>query len=186
MVIGVLALQGDAAEHAAVLKALGTDVRDVRNSNDLSQCERLIIPGGESTVIAKLLKTSGLDAVIIERANKNTLAIFGSCAGAILLAREITGKHPPQTFGLIDMTVERNAYGEQTRSFEATVHVRDIGGMQCAFIRAPRITQVGKDVEVLAEHDGSPVIVRQGRFLAATCHPEVRGESALHRFFCTL
>lgn len=186
MIIGVLALQGDFAEHMAVLHALNVEVREVRTPEDLAECSHLIIPGGESTVMGKLLTSSGIRPAILKRATEGTLAIFGTCAGAILLAQEILGKNAPEELGLIDMTIDRNAYGTQLQSFHADIVVTDIGTVPVAFIRAPKITRVGKDVEILASCDGNPVLVRQGRFLASTCHPEVRGEAAVHRYFLNM
>lgn len=183
MVVGVLALQGDFAEHITVLRSLGVETKEVRTPEDLALCDRLIIPGGESTVMSKLLKSSGILVVLMDRARGGTLPMFGTCAGAILLAKDIVGKNAPEGLKLIDMTVDRNAYGTQLQSFHADLVVDGIGTISVAFIRAPKITRVGKDVEILASYEGVPVLVRQGRFLAGTCHPEVRGEGRVHRLF---
>lgn len=184
--VGVLALQGDFAEHLAVLRSLGIASKEVRTPADLESYDRLIIPGGESTVMSKLLDSTGLRAAILERAKKGTLPIFGTCAGAILLASQILGKNSPQGLGLIAMTVDRNAYGTQEQSFHADIDVKGIGMVPVAFIRAPKITNVGDGVEVIASYEGVPVLVRQGEFLAATCHPEVRGETSIHKLFLAM
>ena len=186
MFIGVLALQGDFAEHIAVLHALEAEPKEIRTPEDLVSCSHLIIPGGESTVMGKLLTTSGIREPLIKRANAGDLAIFGTCAGAILLAKDIQGKNAPDGLGLMDITIDRNAYGTQLHSFETEISVEGIGSVPVAFIRAPKIMRVGKDVETLALHEGAPVLLRQGRFLASACHPEVRGESAVHRVFLSM
>jgi 5'-phosphate synthase pdxT subunit len=111
------------------------------------------------------------------------LAVFGTCAGAILLASDILGKNAPEGLGLMDIAIDRNAYGTQIQSFHADVAVRGIGKIPVAFIRAPKIIRVGNNGEILASYEGAPVLVRQGRFLACTCHPEVRGETGIHRMF---
>lgn len=187
MVIGVLSLQGDFAEHMQVLEDLRVSAREVRTTDDLAMVDRLIIPGGESTVMAKLLWKGGLGDMITKRARANELAIYGTCAGAILLAKTATGKNAPATLGLMDITIERNAYGTQIESFETELLVKGrTAALPVAFIRAPVITTIGKGVDVLAEHEGRPVLVRQGRLLAGTFHPEVRGETAIHKLFLQL
>lgn len=183
MSVGVLSLQGDFAEHLAILGSLGISAIEVRDPCALAETEYLIIPGGESTVIGKLLKSSGLWDPITERAKDETLAIYGTCAGAILLAQEVTGKNPPDTLGLLDITVDRNAYGSQINSFAEDLPIEAIGSLSVSFIRAPKITRVGDGIEVLAVHQGDPVLVREGRILAGTFHPEVEGESSVHEMF---
>ncbi len=186
MIVGILSFQGDVAEHAAVLSALSVQSTEVRTVDDLKKIDRLIIPGGESTVIARHLSISGLDKEIIKMA-KAGMPVFGTCAGAILLARKATGKNAPSTLGLIDITVDRNAYGAQLDSFEALISVK--GGpksVAVSFIRAPIITWTGKGVEVLATHGKHPVLVRQGKILAAACHPEMRGSVEMHEIFLNL
>ena len=183
MTVGVLALQGDFAEHIAVLQTLHTDAREVRTPADLSACDRLIIPGGESTVISKLLRTSGLWGPLLTRAKGGDFPIYGTCAGAILLASNLTGKNPPETLKLMDITVDRNAYGTQLQSFDVTLEIERIGKLLVSFIRAPKITCIGANVEVLATHAGDPVLVREGKLLAGTFHPEVRGQSEIHKLF---
>jgi 5'-phosphate synthase pdxT subunit len=181
--VGILALQGDVAEHAAVVRACGAESREVRRPEDLDGVEAFIIPGGESTTIGRLMARVGLDEAIRERIGQG-LPVLGTCAGAILLAREARGGRPP-LLEVMDIAVARNAYGRQRESFEAEVHVPPFGPapLRVAFIRAPVIEAVGPAVQVLATFGGQPVLVRQDRLLAATFHPEVLGETALHRYF---
>lgn len=186
MIVGVLALQGDFAEHLAVLRSLHVAVHEVRSQKDLPQCTHLIIPGGESTVMERLMRSSGLWNSVRDRAAAGDLAIFGTCAGAILLARDIQGKNAPQGLGLMDITIDRNAYGSQMQSFDVKVNIAGAESVHGAFIRAPKITRVGSAVHTLACHDGSPVLVRQGRMLAGTFHPEARGECTLHKMFLVM
>lgn len=173
--IGVLALQGDFAEHRTVLESLGASVTEVRTVSDLAQISSLIIPGGESTTMMKLLKTSGLDDAIVKRVREGTLPVFGTCAGAILLS--------DSHLKLMDISVDRNAYGSQIDSFDASFDVAGIGTIHAAFIRAPKITRTGKNVSILAVHDGNPVVVREGDMFALTCHPEIRADATLHQYF---
>lgn len=159
---------------------------EVRTVADLSKVNALIIPGGESTVIAKFLQSTKVGPEIIKRVKAGTLFLYGTCAGAILLSKKATGKNAPRTLGLIDVTVDRNAYGTQLQSFEASLRIRGIKApMTVSFIRAPKITHVGRHVDVLAEFDGDPVLVRQGNVMIGTFHAEVRHETALHRLFLT-
>jgi len=217
MVVGVLAFQGDFAEHMDILRSMGVRCTEVRSLQDLASVDHLIIPGGESTVMARFLRETGVGEEIRKRATysfpaagtprpgetgekaphfvrlrqttrgrerSKPLAVFGTCAGAILLARKATGKNVPRSLELIDIEVDRNAYGTQIDSFETTLKIYGIKQLvPVAFIRAPKITKVGKSVEILASHRGFPVLVRQGRVLVATFHTEVRGESAIHEFF---
>jgi len=184
--VGVLALHGDFAEHGAVLRNLGCAVREVRTVEDLLGLHRLVIPGGESTVIGMLMEQSGLLGAIRERVLRRELPIFGTCAGAILLAREVRGQAVPPHLGVMDIAVERNAYGRQAQSFAADITVQGVGVVPVSFIRAPRIIRTGPGVHVLASHGGYPVLVRQDRLLAATFHPEVRGSAAVHSLFLLL
>ncbi|NOS67565.1 MAG: pyridoxal 5'-phosphate synthase glutaminase subunit PdxT [Candidatus Peribacteraceae bacterium] len=187
MKIGVLSFHGDFAEHISVLTALKVQSMEVRTLEDLEQVDRLIIPGGESTVIAKFLQMTGMDRVIRKRVAKGKLAVYGTCAGAILVAAKAKGKNAPSSLGLINIVVERNAYGSQMQSFEAALKVKGIAeSVNGSFIRAPIITKAGRGVEVLSMHDGKPVLVRQGRVLAGTFHPETRGEIAIHKLFLSL
>jgi len=185
--VGILALHGDVAEHREVLELLKANVVEVRTPKDLALVDRLIIPGGESTVMEKLLETSGLRKAIADRVKEGTLPVYGTCAGAILIARKAKGLHAPNTLQLIDIDVERNAYGTQTHSFETSLRVKGSASpVRVAFIRAPKIGRVGKDVEVLAAHEGKPVLVKQGSVLAGTFHPEIRGRTDIHRLFLEL
>jgi 5'-phosphate synthase pdxT subunit len=176
--IGVLALQGDYALHARLLGELGASARLVRRPAELDGCDGLVMPGGESTTLRKLLARSGLDTAIVDFARHQP--ILGTCAGCILLATDLEDAQGVEPLGLLDMTVRRNGYGRQVDSFEA--RLEGIGGGETvAFIRAPRITRVGDTIEVLARHGDDPVAVRSGRISALTFHPEVTGSAAWHR-----
>ncbi len=186
MNVGVLAFQGDFAEHVAVLKVLKIDHCEVRSVDDLRACTHLIIPGGESTVMSRFLKMTNVGEEIQKRVSDGSLAVYGTCAGAILLAKNVTGKNTPETLGLIDITIERNAYGSQIQSFDTSLTIKGIdGAVQAAFIRAPIITKIGKDVEVLSTYEDKPVLVRQGNIWAGTFHPEARDEKQIHELFLT-
>ncbi|MBI5155793.1 pyridoxal 5'-phosphate synthase glutaminase subunit PdxT [Candidatus Peregrinibacteria bacterium] len=181
MLAGILAFQGDVAEHAAVLRTLHVPFQEVRTLADLAPVTHLIIPGGESTVMGRFLILSGIGKEMTKRVKQGALSIFGTCAGAILLARKVKGKNAPASYALIDMTVERNSYGTQAQSFSANIAVKGIAKpISMAFIRAPKILWTGRGVEVMASHKGNPVIVRQGNIWASTCHPEVNGNVELH------
>lgn len=187
MTIGVLAFQGDFAEHMDVLHILGARAIEVRTLSDLALVQGLIIPGGESTVMAKFLHMTGVGDEIRRRAvmkSKYRLPVYGTCAGAILLAAKVLGKNAPEPLGLIDMTIDRNAYGNQISSFETDISIQGIDEpTHVSFIRAPKIVSVGKDVDVLASYGGVPVLVRHGHLIAGTFHPEMRGEKAIHEMF---
>lgn len=185
--IGVLGLQGDFREHLETLRGLGVEAVDVRKPEQLEQVDALIIPGGESTTIAKLADLYGLTEEIRARARAG-MPVWGTCAGAIFLATRVPGR-PQPLLGLMDITVERNAFGRQVDSFEADVAVPKLGGepFHAVFIRAPRIAQVGKQVDVLARlDDGTIVAAQQGRLLATAFHPELTGDGRFHRYFCDL
>jgi 5'-phosphate synthase pdxT subunit len=170
--IGVLALQGNFREHAAVLRRLGAEAVEVRLPEQLEGLDGLIVPGGESTAITRLMHLYGLD----EALRRFDAPIFGTCAGMIVLDRD--------HLGLVDIRVQRNAFGRQVKSFEADL---DIGHgdepMRGVFIRAPWIETAGPDVEVLAEVDGHPVLARQGRILVAAFHPELTDDTRIHELF---
>jgi 5'-phosphate synthase pdxT subunit len=180
MKAGVLALQGDFREHAAVLSDLGAVPVLVRIPADLDDVDCLAIPGGESTTISRLAGIHGLVEPIRERA-RGGMPVLGTCAGMILMAREVEGGDP--LLEVLDIRVARNAYGRQVDSFEAELHAHALGDepLRGVFIRAPVVERVGDEVEVLAEHDGRPVAVEQGRLMAAAFHPELIGEHRLHR-----
>ena len=170
--IGVLAVQGNFREHAAVLRKLGADVVEVRKPAHLEGLDGLVIPGGESTAIARLIRLYGLEDAIEHFPG----GIFGTCAGMILLDRN--------HLDLVDLEVERNAYGRQVASFEADLQLEGGGEpLRGVFIRAPRVRDVGEEVEVLAEHEGVPVLLRQGRFLVAAFHPELTDDTRVHELF---
>jgi pyridoxal 5'-phosphate synthase pdxT subunit len=187
--IGVLALQGDFAQHARALARCGTevDVVEVRKPEQLDDLDGLIVPGGESTTLLKLMDAWGF-VPALEKFHAGGRPVFGTCAGLILVAREVTG---PRQFslGLIDVGVERNAYGRQRESFEAA-GTADLGSapapIEMVFIRAPRIRRVGEDVQTLARHAGEPVLARQGTVLVATFHPELTDDPTIHRYFCRM
>jgi len=187
MRVGVLALQGDFALHARALAKCGVEAVEVRKPAELDAVEGLIIPGGESTTLLKLMDAWDF-APAIAKFHGSGKPIFGTCAGLILLAREV--ESPRQfSLGLIDVGVERNAYGRQRESFEASgVATLDAGPVQLemVFIRAPRIRRVGPSVQVLAEYEGEPVMARQGRVLVATFHPELTESTTVHRYFCEM
>jgi len=179
--IGVLAIQGDYAAHAEALTDAGADPVEVRNPEELDGLDGLIIPGGESTTMLKFLERRHFFDALKEFAQ--TRPTFGTCAGAILLAREV--RHPAQkSLGALDAVVERNAYGRQIDS-SILVAPSSLPGdpLEMVFIRAPRITETGPEVEVLARRDGLPVLVRQGRLMAATFHPELSPDRRVHRYF---
>ncbi|HVL81132.1 MAG TPA: pyridoxal 5'-phosphate synthase glutaminase subunit PdxT [Actinomycetota bacterium] len=178
--VGVLALQGDVSEHLDLIRGSGAAV-PVRTAADLDTVDAVVLPGGESTTIAGLLERGEMMAPL-RKAIASGMPAFGTCAGAIVLASEVRGGDVPH-LGVLDMVVQRNAYGRQVDSFETRVDVASVGEVDAVFIRAPVIEEVGTDVDVLATHDGRPVVVRQGRVLAATFHPEIAGDPGLHRYF---
>lgn len=182
--VGVLALQGDFAAHARLLQPMGCAAREVRRCAELEPLSGLVLPGGESTTLLKLMEDEPwFDALRAFHARGGTL--LATCAGAILLASEVEPRQP--SLGLVDMAVARNGYGRQVDSFEAEVDaIAGIAPLSGLFIRAPRIRRVGAGVEVLARLDGEPVAVRSGRVLAATFHPELTGSPGLHRLFAGL
>ena len=182
MTAGVLALQGGYAAHARALRALGAEVREVRRPAELEDLGGLVLPGGESTTLLNLMADGPwFDALRDFHARGG--ALFGTCAGAILLARAVSPDQP--SAGLLDVLVERNAYGRQAESFEAPVETSE-GTMHGVFIRAPRIRVIGAGVEVVARLGGEAVAVREGSVLAATFHPELDGSDALHRLFIAM
>jgi 5'-phosphate synthase pdxT subunit len=192
MKVGILALQGAFREHREVLDALDVDTVEVRVPEQLDALDALILPGGESTTMSRLLGTAGLRVPLAARLAEG-LPVFGTCAGMILLATEVADGRPDQEcFGVVDVTVRRNAYGRQRDSFEAPLDVSGLavdglrgGPFPGVFIRAPRIERVGGAVEVLAEHDGHPVLARQGAAVVASFHPELSGDLRLHEWFLT-
>jgi 5'-phosphate synthase pdxT subunit len=170
MKIGVLAVQGNFREHAAMLRRLGADVVEVRLPEELDGLDGLVIPGGESTTITRLMRLYGLDEAIRRFGG----AVFGTCAGMILLDRN--------HLDLVDLEVDRNAYGRQVASFEADFEL-DGEPLQGVFIRAPRVRDVGPEMQVLAQLEGEPVLLQQGRFLVASFHPELTDDTRVHEKF---
>ena len=186
--IGVLALQGDVREHVAALRDSGADPVEVRRPDDLAAIDGLVVPGGESTTIGKLAVTFGVLAPL-QRAVAAGMPVYGSCAGLVLLAREVVDGRPDQPLiGGLDVVVRRNAFGRQVASFEAELDVRGVDGgpVSGVFIRAPWVEQTGPDVEVLAEHAGRIVAVREGSILATSFHPELTGDRRVHGLFCEI
>jgi pyridoxal 5'-phosphate synthase pdxT subunit len=183
--IGILAIQGDFAAHAAMLHSLGAETKEIRTVADLQECDALILPGGESTTQLQFLREEGL-AEAIKNFAASHHPVFGTCAGAILLATHV--KNPSQdSLGLLDMTVLRNAYGRQLAS-EVSSGDSELKSepMEMVFIRAPIIDRVGPGVEILAEYAGKPSLVQQDNVLAATFHPELTDDSTVHRHFLDL
>jgi len=177
---GVLALQGDFREHARVFGDLGASPVEVRTPEDLARVDVLAIPGGESTTISKLARSAGLVEPIVERANAG-MPILGTCAGMIVMAERVDGLEPLLT--LVDITVRRNAYGRQVDSFEADLDVEGVPHLvRGVFIRAPVVEAIGEGVRVLAEHEDRPVVLEQGNLVVASFHPELVGETGLHRY----
>ena len=172
MKIGVLAVQGNFREHVAMLRRLGVDAVEVRKPEQLGGLDGLVVPGGESTTFMRLMRLYGLD----EALRTFDGPMFGTCAGMIVLDR----RH----LGLVDLEVDRNAYGRQVASFEADLQLPgEDDPLRGVFIRAPRVRNHGADVEVLAEHGGEPVLLRQGRFLVASFHPELTEDTRVHELF---
>ena len=183
--VGIVALQGAVALHAEALRALGAAPVEVRTPADLAGIEGLVLPGGESTTLSKLLESSGLFDAVAELL-ADGMPAFGTCAGMILLADEVLDGRPDQrSFAAIDVSVRRNAFGRQVDSFETTLAVDWLAGgaFPAVFIRAPAVERVGEGVEVLAHVDGRPVLCRQGEILVAAFHPELSGDLRLHQHF---
>jgi 5'-phosphate synthase pdxT subunit len=175
MRIGVLALQGNFREHAAMLRGLGAEVREVRLPEQLEGLDGLVIPGGESTAIMRLIRLYGLEEAI----RSFPAPVLGTCAGLILLDRA--------HLGLVDVAVERNGYGRQVASFEADLELEgEAEPLRGVFIRAPRVVDTGPEVQVVGEHAGEPVLLRQGRFMVASFHPELTGDTRVHERFLAL
>ena len=187
-VVGVLALQGAFATHRSWLAELGVASREVRTPDDLAGLDGLVVPGGESTTMSKLLVSSGLFAPIAERLASG-LPVLGTCAGMILLADEVIDGRPDQrSFGALDIAVRRNGYGRQLDSFETDLDIAVLDGepFHGVFIRAPKVERVGPGVDVLAEHDGVPVLLRHGPILVASFHPELTADARLHALFASM
>jgi pyridoxal 5'-phosphate synthase pdxT subunit len=186
MTIGVLAVQGDVAEHAAALKRVGVRAQDVRTPGELAAVDALIVPGGESTTVIRLLERFGLIEPIVTRV-RNGMPFWGTCMGMIVAAREVAGMDQ-KTLDLLDITVRRNAFGRQIASAEVPLDIPVLGAepFPAVFIRAPWIERAGAGVEVLAARDGHGVFVRSGNVIGTSFHPELTGDDRLHRYFAEL
>jgi 5'-phosphate synthase pdxT subunit len=172
MKIGILAVQGNVREHSTMLRRLGADVVEVRKPEQLEGLDGLVVPGGESTTFMRLMRLYGLDVALRSFSGP----VLGTCAGMIVLDRD--------HLGLIDLAVDRNAYGRQVASFEADLELAgNARPLRGVFIRAPRVREHGEDVQVLADHDGEPVLLREGRFLVASFHPELTEDTRVHELF---
>ncbi len=182
LAVGVLALQGASAAHIAAFDELGVRARPVRSRPELEGLSHLVIPGGESTTIHHLLELFDLRQAIIDRYNDGQLALFGTCAGAILLGID-AGEAPPR-FGLLDAILNRNAYGRQIDSFSKILPLPALGTeLRCVFIRAPKVRRVGSGAQVLAWDGDDPILLRGSGLLAATFHPELSGDPSIHAYF---
>lgn len=184
MKVGVLAIQGDVREHVRHLKLVGVDPVEVRRVEELSGISGLIIPGGESTTIGLLMNEYGLNQAIRDRIQEDGFPVYGTCAGLILLAREVIGPSPAR-LGVMDITASRNAFGRQVASFEVDLDISEIGPIPfpAVFIRAPKISQVGPNVTPLAWHQGDVVMAEQGSLLVSSFHPEMSDDVRIHQFF---
>ena len=187
MKIGVLGLQGDVREHLRALDAAGATPVVVKRADEVDDVDGLVLPGGESTTIGKLLDRFDLLAPLAERAAAG-MPLYGTCAGMILMAREIVGpQDAPLRLGVMDVVVRRNGYGRQTESFETDLDVGPLDApFRGVFIRAPVVERVGDSVEVLASWDGRPVLVREGNLLASSFHPEMTGDARVHELFVSM
>ena len=193
IVVGVLAIQGDVAEHCDVLRLLGTDTREVRTASELERVDALIVPGGESTTMGHVMKKCGADEVFVRRVAEG-MPVYGTCAGAILMARKVLVPQDGQRlehFPLMDIEIARNDYGRQVDSFVGEVMLDEkvfplSPRIKAVFIRAPRIKKTGKNVRILAEYRSEPVLCREGNMLVSTFHPELTGDTRVHEYFLGL
>lgn len=181
MKIGVLSLQGDFREHLEILKKCNVDSVSVKLPEDLEVVNGLIIPGGESTTIGNLMQRYGINKEIIKK-HKEGMAIYGTCAGAILLAKDIAGSEQPR-LNLLDISIKRNNYGRQIDSFETELSIENIGKFNGIFIRAPVIDKVDNAVKILSNFNGNPVLIQKDNILAGTFHPELTGDKRVHEYF---
>lgn len=181
--VGVLALQGDFAKHMEMLERCGVEPVEIRSPEELENVDGLIIPGGESTTVGKLMARYGIDKKIIERVEQG-MPLFGTCTGMIVMSKDIEGSDQ-QRLGLLNVTVRRNAFGRQVDSFEADLDVPEVGEapVHAVFIRAPFITETRNNVNVLAEVDDKIVFIREGNCLAAAFHPELTDDCRVHEYF---
>ena len=184
MKVGILALQGDVREHANILIKLGAEPIKVKSPEDLTDIDALIIPGGESTTIGMLVRKYKLDKAIKEK-HKQGMPIYGTCAGAIVLAKGIIDSKQPK-LNLADISIKRNDYGRQIDSFEAELSIKDIGNFNGVFIRAPIIKSFYNGVEILSEHNNNPVMIKQHNLLITTFHPELTNDTRVHEYFLNM
>ena len=180
---GVLALQGDVVEHVAALEESGVEALEVKSKDDLANVDGLIIPGGESTTVMKLLDRFGLAEPVIARTREG-MPLWGTCMGMIVIARDVPGTQQP-TLGLMDISVRRNAFGRQNESAEVPLAIPELGvkDFPAIYIRAPWVERAGPSVQTLAQRDGHPVMVRQDNILATAFHPELSGDRRVHEYF---
>ena len=185
--VGVLALQGAFAAHEVALAGLGAETAQVRTPDDLAGVDALVMPGGESTTMSRLLETSGLFDDLNARL-RGGMPVFGTCAGMILLATKVLdGRTDQRSFGAIDVTVQRNGYGRQVDSFETDIDVAGLSTpFHAVFIRAPKVVAVGNGVNIMASHDGVPVLAAQDHVMVASFHPELTADDRLHAQFLKL
>ena len=181
--IGVLGLQGDFREHVETLRLMGVETLVVKLPEDLELVDGLIIPGGESTTMGRIMVEMGMKELLKEKI-ENGMPVFGTCAGMILLSKKVEGYEQP-LLEVLDVEIERNAYGRQVESFEVDINIPELGDrpFRAIFIRAPKIKKLGEGVEVLASYDGDPVLVRQGNILASSFHPELTQDTRIHEYF---
>ncbi len=186
MKVGILALQGDVREHARILVKLGAEPVKVKSSEDLTDIDALIIPGGESVTIGMFMKKYGLDKAIKEK-HGHGMPIYGTCAGAIVLAKNIIdGIIKQPKLNIADISIKRNDYGRQIDSFEAELSIKGIGTFPGVFIRAPTIKNIYNGAEILSEHKNSPVMVKQHNLLITTFHPELTNDTRIHEYFLNM
>ncbi len=184
MKIGVLGIQGAIQEHLSILRKTGVEPSWVKNRKELDSVEALVMPGGESTTMIKLLKRFEMWEILRNRI-EDGMPVLATCAGMILLSRKIENVVNQDSLGVLDISVKRNGYGRQINSFEVDLQIDEIGPepFRAVFIRAPKIESISGEVRVLTSYDGSPVLVRQGNVLAASFHPELTGDLRIHRYF---
>lgn len=182
--IGILAIQGSVIEHAEMIRKLGLTPFLVRTKKELNDVDALILPGGESTTIGHIMKKFSIDKDFIKRV-KEGMPVYGTCAGAILLAKKLTGTQRTTRFSLMNIEIERNAYGRQVDSFIENIKIPLLGKtpFEAVFIRAPKIKKTGKNVEILAEYRGEPIMCREGNILISTFHPELTKDTRVHKYF---
>jgi pyridoxal 5'-phosphate synthase pdxT subunit len=187
MKVGVLGLQGDVREHVRALESAGATGTIVKTAADIADADALVVPGGESTTIGKLMARFDLLGPIVERTRAG-MPLYGTCAGLILMARDVVGDHEtPNRLAVMDVAVRRNAYGRQIASFEAALSVNGMDDpFPAVFIRAPVIEATGDGVEVLATYEDAPVLVRQDNLLASSFHPEMTGDARIHEIFVSM